>query len=168
VKELRRLVLDLKVPGAMLPSRGLPLQLGHDYYWPVYEEAANLGCALGMHGGSSLGLGADSFTDAGLHGHCAIQCRWRWNLLRWFITASLIAIATCALAFSKAAAPAFFLKTGSIARASTRPAPASSEASTTTSRRSNPGRRRRRRVDLALCRPAGGLPMFVVRVGLST
>jgi predicted TIM-barrel fold metal-dependent hydrolase len=30
----------------------------------VYEEAANLGCALGIHGGSSLGLGADSFTDA--------------------------------------------------------------------------------------------------------
>jgi uncharacterized protein len=63
VKELRRLVLDLKLPGAMLPSRGLPLHLGHDYYWPVYEEAANLGCALGIHGGSSLGLGADTFTD---------------------------------------------------------------------------------------------------------
>jgi predicted TIM-barrel fold metal-dependent hydrolase len=63
VKELRRLVVDLKLPGAMLPSRGLPLHLGHDYYWPVYEEAANLGCALGIHGGSSLGLGADTFTD---------------------------------------------------------------------------------------------------------
>jgi predicted TIM-barrel fold metal-dependent hydrolase len=63
VRELRRLVLDLKLPGAMLPSRGLPLHLGHDYYWPVYEEAANLGCALGIHGGSSLGLGADTFTD---------------------------------------------------------------------------------------------------------
>jgi len=64
VKELRRLVLDLKLPGAMLPSRGLPLHLGHDYYWPVYEQAANLGCVLGIHGGSSLGLGADTFTDA--------------------------------------------------------------------------------------------------------
>ena len=63
VKELRRLVLDLKLPGAMLPSRGLPLHLGHDYYWSVYEEAANLGCALGIHGGSSVGLGADTFTD---------------------------------------------------------------------------------------------------------
>jgi len=63
VKELRRLVLDLKLPGAMLPSRGLPLHLGHDYYWPIYEEAANLGCVLGIHGGSSLGLGADTFTD---------------------------------------------------------------------------------------------------------
>lgn len=63
VKELRRLVLELKLPGAMLPSRGLPLHLGHDYYWPVYEEAAKLGCVLGIHGGSSVGLGADTFTD---------------------------------------------------------------------------------------------------------
>src|SRR4029434_871768 len=61
VKELHRLVLDLKLPGAMLPSRGLPLHLGHDYYWPVYEEAANLGCALGIHGGSRFGLCADTF-----------------------------------------------------------------------------------------------------------
>jgi len=64
IKELRRLVLELKLPGAMLPSRGLPLHLGHDYYWPVYEAAADLGCALGIHGGSSLGLGADTFTEA--------------------------------------------------------------------------------------------------------
>jgi uncharacterized protein len=63
IKELRRLVLDLKLPGAMLPSRGLPLHLGHDYYWPVYKEAAQLGCVLGIHGGSSIGLGADTFTD---------------------------------------------------------------------------------------------------------
>jgi len=63
VKELRRLVLELKLPGAMLPSRGLPLHLGHDYYWPVYEEAANLGCVLGIHGGSGIGLGQDTFTD---------------------------------------------------------------------------------------------------------
>ena len=63
VKELRRLVVDLGLVGAMLPSRGLPLHLGHDYYWPVYEEAARLGCVLGIHGGSSLGFGADTFTD---------------------------------------------------------------------------------------------------------
>lgn len=62
-KELRRLVVDLGLPGAMLPSRGLPLHLGHDYYWPIYEQAAELGCPLGIHGGSSLGFGADTFTD---------------------------------------------------------------------------------------------------------
>ena len=63
VAELRRAVLELGLNAVMLPSRGLPLHLGHDYYWPVYEEAANLGCALGVHGGSSVGLGADTFTD---------------------------------------------------------------------------------------------------------
>jgi len=62
-KELRRLVVDLKLPGAMLPSRGLPLHLGHDYYWPIYQEAAELGCVLGIHGGSGVGLGQDTFTD---------------------------------------------------------------------------------------------------------
>ena len=30
----------------MLPSTGLPLDLGHDYYWPIYQEAADLGCVL--------------------------------------------------------------------------------------------------------------------------
>ena len=64
VAELRRAVRELGLPGAMLPSLGLPLHLGHDYYWPVYQEAADLGCALGIHGGSSIGFGADSFTDA--------------------------------------------------------------------------------------------------------
>jgi len=62
-KELRRLVLELKLPGAMLPSRGLPLHLGHDYYSPIYDEAVNLGCVLGIHGGSGVGLGQDTFTD---------------------------------------------------------------------------------------------------------
>ena len=136
VKELRRLVLDLKLPGAMLPSRGLPLHLGHDYYWPVYEEAANLGCALGIHGGSSLGLGADSFTDA-----------WAARTLRHPVPLALefvalvyhgvsTAIAICASAFSKADAPGFScLKTGwTGTRAFTRPAPVNSEALTTISR----------------------------------
>ena len=63
VRELRRAVLDLGLPGAMLPSTGLPLHLGHQYYWPLYEEAARLGCALGVHGGSNRGIGIDTFTD---------------------------------------------------------------------------------------------------------
>jgi len=42
---------------------GSRFHLGHDYYWPVYQEAVNLGCVLGIHGGSSLGLGAGTFTD---------------------------------------------------------------------------------------------------------
>jgi predicted TIM-barrel fold metal-dependent hydrolase len=61
--ELRRAVKELDLPGAMLPATGLPLHLGHEYYWPVYEEAERLGCVLGVHGGSNRGLGIDSFTD---------------------------------------------------------------------------------------------------------
>ena len=64
VSELRRAVKELDLPGAMLPSLGLSLHLGHQYYWPVYEEAERLGCVLGIHGGSSIGFGIDTFTSA--------------------------------------------------------------------------------------------------------
>ncbi|HEX9879527.1 MAG TPA: amidohydrolase family protein [Candidatus Binatia bacterium] len=60
--ELRRAVKDLGFPGAMIPSSGLPLHIGHEYYMPVYEEAANLDCVLGVHGGSVMGIGMDTFT----------------------------------------------------------------------------------------------------------
>lgn len=75
VKELRRLVLDLKLPGAMLPSHGLPLHLGHDYYWPVYEEAANLGCA-------ALGSAPIHLRILGRRACSGILSRWLWNSSR--------------------------------------------------------------------------------------
>ena len=62
-EELRRAVGVLGLPGAMVPSTGLPLHLGHAHYWPVYEAAAELGCVLGIHGGSNYGSGLDSFTN---------------------------------------------------------------------------------------------------------
>jgi len=65
VLELRRVVTELGMPGAMLPSLGLPLNLGHQFYWPVYEEAERLDCVLGIHGGSNKGCGLDTFTDPG-------------------------------------------------------------------------------------------------------
>jgi predicted TIM-barrel fold metal-dependent hydrolase len=61
-RELRRAVKDLGLPGAMLPSTGLPLHLGHSLYWPIYEEAEKLDCALAVHGGSARGMGLDTFT----------------------------------------------------------------------------------------------------------
>ena len=61
--ELRRAVKDLGLLGAMLPSTGLDLHLGHEYYWPVYQEASDLGCILAVHGGSNVGIGIDSFND---------------------------------------------------------------------------------------------------------
>lgn len=64
VRELRRAVNDLGFPGAMLPSTGLPLHLGHETYWPIYDEAEKLDCALGVHGGSNLeGAGLDTFAN---------------------------------------------------------------------------------------------------------
>ncbi len=63
VAELRRAVRDLGMLGAMLPTTGLPLNLAHEYYWPVYEEASELGCVLALHGGSNRGIGIDTFSD---------------------------------------------------------------------------------------------------------
>jgi predicted TIM-barrel fold metal-dependent hydrolase len=62
VEELRRALKELGMKGAMLPSRGLPKHLGAAEYWPVYEEAERLDCALAVHGGSHSGMGFDTFT----------------------------------------------------------------------------------------------------------
>jgi predicted TIM-barrel fold metal-dependent hydrolase len=49
VKELRRAVQELALPGVMLPAVGLRKQLGHEDYWPLYEAAAQLDCMVGVH-----------------------------------------------------------------------------------------------------------------------
>jgi predicted TIM-barrel fold metal-dependent hydrolase len=59
VQELRRVVNDLGFCGAMLPSNGLPKHLGSRDYWPVYEEANRLGCAIAAHGGCHNRMGLD-------------------------------------------------------------------------------------------------------------
>ena len=61
--ELERCVGTLGFPGAMVPSVGLPLHLGHEYFDPLYRMAADLGCVLCIHGGSSRGIGVDSFSN---------------------------------------------------------------------------------------------------------
>ena len=57
VEELRRAVRELGLVGAMLPSTGMPVHLAHELYWPIYKEAADLGCALGVHGGANVNIG---------------------------------------------------------------------------------------------------------------
>ena len=49
--------------GGMLPSNGEAIQghLGNKIYWPIYEEAQKLGCALAVHVGCLHHLGLDSF-----------------------------------------------------------------------------------------------------------
>ena len=64
VEELRRGVRDLGMLGGMLPSNGEAIQghLGKKTYWPIYEEAEKLGCALAVHVGALHHLGLDSFS----------------------------------------------------------------------------------------------------------
>ena len=61
--ELRRIVEELGLCGAMLPSTGADqIHLGDERYWPIYEEADRLGCAIGVHGGAHSGLGMDGLS----------------------------------------------------------------------------------------------------------
>lgn len=60
--ELRRSVKELGMVGAMIPSNGLLKHISAKDYWPVYEEAEKLGCALAIHGGSYRDLGFNTFT----------------------------------------------------------------------------------------------------------
>ena len=63
VSELRRAVKELGMLGGMLPSNGEAVQghLGNKIYWPLYEEAEKLGCALAVHVGCLHHMGLDSF-----------------------------------------------------------------------------------------------------------
>lgn len=61
--ELERIVTDLGMCGAMLPSTGAAqAHLGDARYGPVYEVADRLGCALGIHGGAHENMGLDDMS----------------------------------------------------------------------------------------------------------
>jgi len=62
--ELRRAVKELGMLGGMLPSNGEAIQghLGNKIYWPLYEEAERLGCALAVHVGCLHNMGLDAFS----------------------------------------------------------------------------------------------------------
>lgn len=64
VKELRRGVRELGMLGGMLPSNGEGINghLGSKTYWPIYEEAEKLGCALAVHVGCLHRMGLDAFS----------------------------------------------------------------------------------------------------------
>lgn len=60
VEELRRVVQELGMYGAVLPSNGLQAPpLGNRHYLPVYAEADRLSCCLAVHGGVHGGMGTD-------------------------------------------------------------------------------------------------------------
>ena len=57
------MVEELGLCGAMLPSTGANMpHLGSERYWPIYEEAERLGCAIGIHGGAHEGMLMDDMT----------------------------------------------------------------------------------------------------------
>lgn len=62
VAELRRAVSELGMVGAYIPSNGLKKHLSAKEFWPIYEEAQKLDCAVGIHGGSYSDLGFNTFT----------------------------------------------------------------------------------------------------------
>jgi hypothetical protein len=64
VEELRRGVNELGMLGGMLPSNGEGINghLGAKVYWPIYQEAEKLGCALAVHVGCLHRLGLDAFS----------------------------------------------------------------------------------------------------------
>ena len=59
VEELRRIVEDLGMQGAVLPATGFDSHVGANFYWPIYEEAHRLGCTIAFHGGTHGNLGFD-------------------------------------------------------------------------------------------------------------
>jgi len=63
--ELRRAVKELGMLGGMLPSNGEAIEghLGNKIYWPLYQEAEKLGCALAVHVGCLSRVGMDSFSS---------------------------------------------------------------------------------------------------------
>jgi uncharacterized protein len=64
ILELCRAVKELGMLGGMLPSNGEAIQghLGNKVYWPLYEEAEKLGCALAVHVGCLHHMGLDAFS----------------------------------------------------------------------------------------------------------
>jgi predicted TIM-barrel fold metal-dependent hydrolase len=65
VKELRRAVTELGMVGAVLGANsaelGVRKPLGHQDFWPLYEEAERLDVPIALHGAPSASLGINFF-----------------------------------------------------------------------------------------------------------
>lgn len=72
LEELRHAYTELGFCGVLFPATGVQLNLGAKPYWPVYAEAARLGCPIVVHGGGHWDLGMDTMnvsTGANAIGH---------------------------------------------------------------------------------------------------
>jgi predicted TIM-barrel fold metal-dependent hydrolase len=72
VEELNRAHTKLGFSGVLFPATAVHVNLGAKSYWPVYAEAARLGCPVVVHGGGHWDLGMDTMnvsTGANALGH---------------------------------------------------------------------------------------------------
>jgi predicted TIM-barrel fold metal-dependent hydrolase len=72
LEELQRAYTELGMCGVLFPATGVHLNLGAKHHWPVYAEAARLGCPVVVHGGGHWDLGMDTMnvsTGANAIGH---------------------------------------------------------------------------------------------------
>jgi len=72
VAELHHAYSELGMCGVLFPATGVHLNLGAKPYWPVYAEAARLGCPIVVHGGGHWDLGMETMnvsTGANAIGH---------------------------------------------------------------------------------------------------
>jgi predicted TIM-barrel fold metal-dependent hydrolase len=72
LEELRHAYTELGMCGVLFPATGVHLNLGAKPYWPVYAEAARLGCPIVVHGGGHWDLGMETMnisTGANAIGH---------------------------------------------------------------------------------------------------
>jgi uncharacterized protein len=72
LEELHHAHTELGMCGVLFPATGVHLNLGAKPYWPVYAEAARLGCPVVVHGGGHWDLGMDTMnvsTGANAIGH---------------------------------------------------------------------------------------------------
>jgi len=70
--ELHHAYTELGMSAALFPATGVHLNLGAKPYWPVYAEAARLGCPVVVHGGGHWDLGMETMnisTGANAIGH---------------------------------------------------------------------------------------------------
>lgn len=72
LEELQRASTKLGMSAVLFPATGVHLNLGAKHYWPVYAEAARLGCPVVVHGGGHWDLGMETMnisTGANAIGH---------------------------------------------------------------------------------------------------
>ena len=72
LEELRRANTELGMCAVLFPATGVHLNLGAKHLWPLYAEAARLGCPVVVHGGGHWDLGMDTMnvsTGANALGH---------------------------------------------------------------------------------------------------